>query len=194
MDKSDLSAELVAAAQAKLSGKEYLLYEFIYLYARQHNAAPDWKRMMEAMDTKSVLSVQLWLSRLVAKEFVFRDAAGKPNNRTLKLRFPLEQNSLIGYPVVPFDPDLIRQAQETLSSDTLFDLYKYLYDYIFTNGVTPSMRTMMRVMDLKSVTPITYRLSRLIERGFIEKTNIGGKRVAIIPKVPLHDGFVLTHE
>lgn len=144
-----------------------------------------------------LIYIQLFLARLAEKEMISRDATEKRQHRSIKLRFPLERNSLIGKSAVPFDPALVRQAQETLSSDALFELYEYLYSYIFTNGPTPSTRAMMRAMNLKSVDPITYRLSKLIERGFIEKTTIGspgGKRLAIFLKVPLHDGFVLTHE
>jgi len=48
------------------------------------------------------------------------------------------------------------------------ELYDWLVDYIQTQGYAPSIRQMMRAMDLKSPAPIQSRLERLRAKGYID--------------------------
>jgi repressor LexA len=48
------------------------------------------------------------------------------------------------------------------------ELYDWLVDYIRTNQHSPSIRQMMKAMDLKSPAPIQSRLEHLKNKGYIE--------------------------
>ncbi|MGF1571019.1 MAG: transcriptional repressor LexA [Nodosilinea sp.] len=48
------------------------------------------------------------------------------------------------------------------------ELYDWLVEYIRTNQHSPSIRQMMRAMDLKSPAPIQSRLEHLKNKGYIE--------------------------
>jgi repressor LexA len=59
------------------------------------------------------------------------------------------------------------------------ELYDWLVDYIRTNQHSPSIRQMMKAMDLKSPAPIQSRLEHLKNKGYIEWTEGKARTIRI---------------
>lgn len=65
------------------------------------------------------------------------------------------------------------------------ELYSYLVDYINTTHYAPSIRQMMRAMNLKSPAPIQSRLERLRSKGYIDWTEGKARTIRILhPPTP----------
>lgn len=59
------------------------------------------------------------------------------------------------------------------------ELYDWLVDYIRSNQHSPSIRQMMKAMDLKSPAPIQSRLEHLKNKGYIEWTEGKARTIRI---------------
>lgn len=59
------------------------------------------------------------------------------------------------------------------------ELYDWLVEYIRTNQHSPSIRQMMKAMDLKSPAPIQSRLEHLKNKGYIEWTEGKARTIRI---------------
>lgn len=55
------------------------------------------------------------------------------------------------------------------------ELYEWICSYIEKTGHSPSVREMMRAMNLRSPAPIQSRLKFLEEKGWVEKREKNGK-------------------
>lgn len=75
-----------------------------------------------------------------------------------------------GCPSQPFMESLTPAQQE---------LYDWLVEYIRTNQHSPSIRQMMKAMDLKSPAPIQSRLEHLKNKGYIEWTEGKARTIRI---------------
>jgi repressor LexA len=73
------------------------------------------------------------------------------------------------------NPETLTQAQQ--------ELYDWLIEYIRTTQHAPSIRQMMRAMNLRSPAPIQSRLERLRSKGYIDWTE-GKARTLRILKQP----------
>jgi repressor LexA len=60
------------------------------------------------------------------------------------------------------------------------ELYDWLVDYIRTTQHAPSIRQMMRAMNLKSPAPIQSRLERLHSKGYVEWTKGKARTIRIL--------------
>jgi repressor LexA len=74
------------------------------------------------------------------------------------------------------NPETLTQAQQ--------ELYDWLIEYIRTTQHAPSIRQMMRAMNLRSPAPIQSRLERLRSKGYIDWTE-GKARTLRILKQPV---------
>lgn len=68
---------------------------------------------------------------------------------------------------------------ETLT-DAQKELYEWLVEYINTTKHAPSIRQMMRAMDLKSPAPIQSRLDKLRAKGYIDWTEGKARTLRLI--------------
>jgi repressor LexA len=75
------------------------------------------------------------------------------------------------------NPETLTQAQQ--------ELYDWLIEYIRTTQHAPSIRQMMRAMNLRSPAPIQSRLERLRAKGYIDWTE-GKARTLRILKQSVH--------
>ncbi len=64
------------------------------------------------------------------------------------------------------------------------ELYDWLVDYIRTTQHAPSIRQMMRAMNLKSPAPIQSRLERLNNKGYVEWTKGKARTIRILRQEP----------
>jgi repressor LexA len=64
------------------------------------------------------------------------------------------------------------------------ELYDWLVDYIRKTQHAPSIRQMMRAMDLKSPAPIQSRLERLSAKGYVEWTKGKARTVRVLRQEP----------
>jgi repressor LexA len=64
------------------------------------------------------------------------------------------------------------------------ELYDWLVDYIRTTQHAPSIRQMMRAMNLKSPAPIQSRLERLHNKGYVEWTKGKARTIRILRQEP----------
>ncbi|MGL5880533.1 MAG: transcriptional repressor LexA, partial [Xenococcaceae cyanobacterium] len=64
------------------------------------------------------------------------------------------------------------------------ELFDWLVDYIRTTQHAPSIRQMMRAMDLKSPAPIQSRLERLHNKGYVEWTKGKARTIRILRQEP----------
>lgn len=88
---------------------------------------------------------------------------------------------------IQYSQDLINQAWAQCT-DAQYELYQWLYGFIYERQHAPSVRDMMRAMDLKSPAPVQQRLNQLKSRGFVSWEP--GKARSYKVHVPLHDGFI----
>lgn len=65
-------------------------------------------------------------------------------------------------------------------TDAQEELYDWLVDYINTNRHSPSIRQMMRAMQLKSPAPIQSRLDHLRRKGYIDWTEGQARTIRIL--------------
>jgi len=72
-------------------------------------------------------------------------------------------------------------------TEAQFELYQYIYAHIHLYGHAPSIRQMMRAMDLKSPAPVQARLGHLRKHGFVTWEQGRARSVRVL--VPLHEGF-----
>ena len=64
------------------------------------------------------------------------------------------------------------------------ELYDWLVEYISTNKHSPSIREMMRAMNLRSPAPIQSRLERMRAKGYIDWTEGQARTIKIIDRQP----------
>ena len=64
------------------------------------------------------------------------------------------------------------------------ELYDWLVEYISTNKHSPSIREMMRAMNLRSPAPIQSRLERMRTKGYIDWTEGQARTIRIIDLQP----------
>jgi repressor LexA len=64
------------------------------------------------------------------------------------------------------------------------ELYDWLVDYIRKTQHAPSIRQMMRAMDLKSPAPIQSRLERLSAKGYVEWTKGKARTIRVLRQEP----------
>ncbi|ERN41218.1 SOS regulatory protein LexA [Rubidibacter lacunae KORDI 51-2] len=68
------------------------------------------------------------------------------------------------------------------------ELYDWLVDYIQSQGYAPSIRQMMRAMNLKSPAPIQSRLERLRSKGYINWQEGKARTIRILQPPESGDG------
>jgi SOS-response transcriptional repressor LexA len=163
------------------------LYEWIADYICTHQHPPSIRQMMRAMNLKSPAPVQSRLERLRNKGYIDW-TEGKA--RTIRLVHWEDVNNYSGL-VTAFN-DLPNREAELTSNETLAtrqnllvdkhkqatealtmvqrELYEWLADYICIHQHSPSIRQMMRAMNLKSPAPVQSRLERLRNKGYIDWT------------------------
>lgn len=73
------------------------------------------------------------------------------------------------------------------------ELYDWLVDYIHTNQHPPSIRQMMKAMDLRSPAPVQSRLKHLQRKGYIDWTE-GKARTIRILNDPMTQGVPIQGE
>ncbi len=64
------------------------------------------------------------------------------------------------------------------------ELYDWLIEYITTTQHAPSIRQMMRAMDLRSPAPIQSRLERLRTKGYIDWTEGKARTIRVLHSPP----------
>jgi repressor LexA len=72
------------------------------------------------------------------------------------------------------------------------ELYDWLVDYIRQHQHSPSIRQMMRAMDLKSPAPIQSRLEHLRNKGYIDWTEGRARTIRLLESV--HQGVPIRGE
>jgi repressor LexA len=72
------------------------------------------------------------------------------------------------------------------------ELYDWLVDYIREHQHSPSIRQMMRAMDLKSPAPIQSRLEHLRNKGYIDWTEGRARTIRLLESV--HQGVPIRGE
>ncbi len=72
------------------------------------------------------------------------------------------------------------------------ELYDWLVDYIQEHQHSPSIRQMMRAMDLKSPAPIQSRLDHLRNKGYIDWTEGRARTIRLLESV--HQGVPIRGE
>ena len=65
------------------------------------------------------------------------------------------------------------------------ELYDWLVEYIETNQYAPSIRQMMKAMNLRSPAPIQSRLERLRSKGYISWAEGKARTIRILHRSPM---------